>query len=180
MGLNRELFAVFFKTGIGTIGGGYAMVPMMQREIVERRGWLTEAEFLDILAVAQTTPGVFAVNMSSHIGQRLGGLLSAIVASVANILPSLIIILALAIGAHYLSGIEWVEYAFRGIRPVVVALIAAPALSMARSAGLSWRTIWIPLLAIGLIVGLKVSTVYVILGAGAWGLMRGLFNKARA
>lgn len=180
MSLNGELFAVFFKIGIGTIGGGYAMVPMMQREIVERRGWLTEAEFLDILAVSQTAPGVFAVNMSSHIGQRLGGLSSAIVASVANILPSLIIILVLAIGARYLSGIKWIEYALRGVRPVVVALIAAPAFSMARSAGLSWRTAWIPLVAIGLIVGLKVSTIYVILGAAACGLVFGLFNRAKA
>jgi len=91
-----QLFSIFFKIGITTIGGGYAMIPMMEHEIVKRTGWLTQEEFLDILAVAQATPGIFAVDMAGHIGHKLGGLRGAIIASVANVLPSFVIILILA------------------------------------------------------------------------------------
>ena len=76
-----QLFSIFFKIGITTIGGGYAMIPMMEHEIVKRTGWLTQEEFLDILAVAQATPGIFAVDMAGHIGHKLGGLRGAIIAS---------------------------------------------------------------------------------------------------
>ncbi len=153
------------------------MVPMMEHEVVERHQWLTKEEFLDILAVSQTAPGVFAVNMSSHIGHRLGGVRSAIVASIGNVLPSYLIILFIAIFFRLFEDNVWVEYAFKGIRPVVVALIAVPVFTMARSASLSWRTCWIPLLSASLIYLLGVSPVYVILGAGALGLVYGWLSR---
>lgn len=177
MGLNRQLFGVFFRIGVGTIGGGYAMVPMMEHEIVDKRGWLSKEEFLDILAVSQTAPGVFAVNMSSYIGHKLGGVPSAIVATVGNVLPSYMIILAIAIFFRVFKDNIWVEYAFMGLRPVVVALIAVPVFTMARSASLSWRTCWIPILAASLIYLLGVSPVYVILSAGLLGLAYGWFSR---
>lgn len=173
MGLNGRLFSVFFKIGIGTIGGGYAMIPMMEHEVVERHGWLTRQEFLDILAVAQAAPGVFAVNMSSHIGQRLGGVRSAVVAGVGSVLPSFLIILLVAMFFRLFRENRWVEYAFRGIRPVVVALIAAPVFTMARSAELSRYTLWIPIASAGLIYLLGVSPVCVVLGAGLAGYIYG-------
>ncbi|MDO4692317.1 MAG: chromate transporter [Porphyromonadaceae bacterium] len=173
MGLNRELFGIFFKIGIGTIGGGYAMIPMMERELVDRKGWISREEFMDIMAVAQTAPGVFAVNMSSHIGHKLGGLTSGIVATVGNILPSFLIILALAFGFRHFQGNVWVEYAFRAIRPVVVALIAAPVFTMARSAKLDRYTWWIPIASAGLIYLLGISPIYIILFAGLLGLTYG-------
>lgn len=180
MGLNRQLFGVFFRIGIGTIGGGYAMVPMMEHEVVERYQWLSKEEFLDILAVAQTAPGVFAVNMSSHIGHKLGGVRSAIVATVGNVLPSYLIILLMAMFFRVFKDNVWVEYAFKGIRPVVVALIAVPVFTMARSANLSWQTCWIPLLAASLIYLLGVSPVYVILVAGLLGLSYGWLSRRRS
>lgn len=178
MGLNTKLFTIFFKIGIGTIGGGYAMIPMMEHEIVEKNAWLSREDFLDILAVSQTAPGIFAANMSSHIGQKIGGLRSAIVATLGGVLPSFLIILLIALFFRAFKDIIWVEYAFRGIRPVVVALIAAPVFTMARSANISWQTVWIPLVSAGLIYILGVSPIYVVLGAALLGLVYGLvFDK---
>ena len=130
----RQLFSIFFKIGVTTIGGGYAMIPMMEREIVDKAGWLSKQEFLDILAVAQATPGIFAVDMAGHIGYKLGGVRMALLAAGANVLPSFVIILLLAAFFHEYKDIQLVEYAFRAIRPVVVAMIAAPVFSMARTA----------------------------------------------
>ena len=114
----RQLFSIFFKIGVTTIGGGYAMIPMMEREIVDKAGWLSKQEFLDILAVAQATPGIFAVDMAGHIGYKLGGVRMALLAAGANVLPSFVIILLLAAFFHEYKDIQLVEYAFRAIRPV--------------------------------------------------------------
>lgn len=177
MGLNTRLFSTFFRIGIGTIGGGYAMIPMMEYEVVTRHGWLEQSEFVDILAVAQTAPGVFAVNMSSLIGQRLGGLRSALVATVANILPSILVILSIAMFFRLFRENVWVEYAFRAVRPVVVSLIAAPVFTMARSARISWQTVWIPIVVAGLIWLFGVSPIYIVLAAGLLGLAYGWYTQ---
>ena len=156
------------------------MIPMMGHEIVKRTGWLTQEEFLDILAVAQATPGIFAVDMAGHIGHKLGGLRGAIIASVANVLPSFVIILILATVFQQFKELPLVQYAFRAIRPVVVALIAAPVFSMARSASLSRYTIWIPLVAAILIYFFDVSPVYIILIAGIAGWIYGYLQRRRS
>lgn len=147
------------------------MVPMIQHQIVEEKGWLSEEEFLDILAISQTAPGVFAVNMSQHIGQKIGGLRASILATLGVVLPSFIIILLLATIFRSFRDNRWVEYAFMGIRPVVVALIAAPVFSMAKSAKLSWQTLWIPVLVAGLIYLFDVSPVYALLAAALMGYL---------
>ena len=175
-----QLFRIFFKIGVTTIGGGYAMIPMMEHEIVKRTGWLTQEEFLDILAVAQATPGIFAVDMAGHIGHKLGGLRGALIASIANVLPSFVIILILATFFQQFKGLTLVQNAFRAIRPVVVALIAAPVFSMARSASLSRYTIWIPVLAAILIYFFDVSPVYIILIAGGAGWLYGYLLRRRS
>ena len=174
-----RLFGIFFRIGIGTIGGGYAMIPMMQHEIVQKEGWLSEGEFIDIMAVAQATPGVFAVNMAGHIGYKLGGLRVALLAALGNILPSFLIILLLAGIFRQFKEYKLVEYAFRGIRPVVVALIAAPVFTMARTAGLTRYTLWIPIVAAGLIYLLGVSPIYVILVAGLSGWLYGRISRSK-
>jgi hypothetical protein len=175
-----QLFRIFFKIGVTTIGGGYAMIPMMEHEIVKRTGWLTQEEFLDILAVAQATPGIFAVDMAGHIGHKLGGLRGALIASIANVLPSFVIILILATFFQQFKELTLVQNAFRAIRPVVVALIAAPVFSMARSASLSRYTIWIPVLAAILIYFFDVSPVYIILIAGGAGWLYGYILRRRS
>lgn len=170
---DARLFWVFFRIGIGTIGGGYAMVPMIEHKLVREYGWLTSEEFMDILAVSQTAPGIFAVNMSQHIGQRIGGLRSALIASLGVVLPSFIIILLLATLFRSARGNSYLEYIFVGIRPVVVALIAAPVFTMARSAGISLRTLWIPIASALSIYLLGVSPIYVLLIAGIAGYLWG-------
>ena len=109
-GINWQLFVTFLKIGGFTLGGGAAMVPMMQREIVDRNHWLTNEEFLDIYAVSQDTPGIFAVDMASHIGYKYGGLRAGISAALGVVTPSLVIILAIAIVFVYTFTMSWLGY----------------------------------------------------------------------
>lgn len=175
-----QVFRIFFKIGLTTIGGGYAMIPMMEYEIVQRMKWLSQEEFLDILAVSQATPGIFAVDMASHIGHKLGGVRTALLAALANILPSFVIILILAAFFHQFKDLALVANAFLAIRPVVVGLIAAPVFSMARSAKLTRYSWPIPVVSAALIYLLDVSPVYIILIAGLAGGLYGYFTRSKA
>lgn len=158
-----ELFITFFKVGTFTIGGGYAMIPLIQREVVERRRWLSEEEMLDVIALSQTMPGILAANIAALVGQRLRGTRGALLAVLGNILMPIIFILLIALFFRQFKDNPTVEHIFMGIRPAVVALIAAPVFTLARKAGVTLRTVWIPLVAAGLIWLFGVSPVIVIL-----------------
>lgn len=177
MSINRELFMTFLKIGGFTLGGGPAMVPMMEQEIVNHKHWLEKEEFLDILAVSQATPGIFAVDMASHIGYKLGGTRSGICAALGVVTPSLVIILLIAVIFSQFRDNTWVEAAFKGIRPGVVALLAVPVFSMAKSAKVNWSNCWIPILSTLLIWLCGVSPVYIILVAGIGGFLWGKWQK---
>lgn len=166
-----ELFYTFFKIGGFTIGGGYAMIPLMEQELVDRHAWLSREEFMDQLSVAQSMPGVFAVNMATSVGYRLRGVGGSIVSIAANIMLPVIVILLLALFFRSFRDNLVVVRIFMGIRPAVVALIAAPVFRMARTAGLSLKTIWIPLLAACLICIWGVSPVWVVLASILLGLL---------
>lgn len=166
-----KLFTTFFKIGLFTIGGGYAMIPLIERDVVERNKWLEREEFTDLLAVAQSVPGVFAVNMSVYIGYKLRGIAGSIVAAIGNILPSVLIILSIALFFSAFRENEIVSNIFKGMRPAVVALIAVPVFSVAKSAKLSLKNVWIPVIAALLIVVLGVSPVYVIIIAATAGIL---------
>lgn len=166
-----DIFWSFFKVGTFTIGGGYAMIPLMQREMVDRHRWLTDEEFLDWVAVSQAMPGVFAVNMAATVGNRLRGLKGSIVAIVGNIMMPILFILLLAIFFQSLRGNVIVERIFLGLRPAVVALIAAPVFNMAKSAHLSWSNCWIPVVCALAVYLLGVSPVLVILIAALGGYL---------
>ena len=168
-----QLFTTFAKIGSFTLGGGYAMVPVMQKEIVEKKGWLASDEFMDILAVSQATPGLFAMNMASHIGYKLKGTLGGIVGALAVALPSIIAILLIAMFFQAFKDNIYVEKIFMGIRPAVVALIAAPCFSMARTAKINRYNIWILVVAALLICAFGVSPIWVILAAGIGGFIYG-------
>ena len=168
-----QLFTTFAKIGSFTLGGGYAMVPVMQKEIVDKKGWLASDEFMDILAVSQATPGLFAMNMASHIGYKLKGTLGGIVGALAVALPSIIAILLIAMFFQAFKDNIYVEKFFMGIRPAVVALIAAPCFSMARTAKINRYNIWIPVVAALLICAFGVSPIWVILAAGIGGFIYG-------
>ena len=160
-----ELFITFFKIGTFTIGGGYAMIPLIQREVVERRRWLSDTEMLDVIALSQTMPGIMAANIAAVVGQKLRGIKGALLAVLGNILMPIIFILLIALFFRQFKDNPTVEHIFMGIRPAVVALIAAPVFTLARKAGVTLRTVWIPVVAAGLIWLLGVSPVLVILAA---------------
>lgn len=148
-----QLFFTFFKIGSFTFGGGWAMISIIKREIVEQHHWIDEEEFLDLLAVAQSMPGILAVNISTVIGDRLRGVRGSIAASLGTILPSFLIILAIAmfLTPDVIKNNEVIARIFKGIRPAVVALIIAPVITTARAAGITWRTVIIPIAVAGLI-----------------------------
>ena len=165
----RDLFYSFFKIGTFTIGGGYAMIPLMEDIIVDKRHWLDREEFMDILSVSQAMPGVFAVNMATNIGYKLKGVKGSVVAVVGNIIVPVAIILLLAMVFRQFRENQVVEAVFKGLRPAVVALIAAPVFKMAKTARISWQNCWIPILSALLIWLMGVSPVIVILVAAIGG-----------
>lgn len=173
--MNKKLFLTFMKIGGFTIGGGMAMVPIMEAEIVTKNKWLTKEEFLEILAVSQATPGIFAVDMASHIGYKVSGIKGAIISALGNILPSLVIILLIAFFFSAFKDNVWVEAIFKGIRPAVVALIALPVFSMAKSANITRKNIWIPIISTILIWALGVSPVWIIFCSGLGGYFYGKY-----
>lgn len=174
-----KLFSTFFKIGLFTFGGGYAMIPLIEREVVQRYRWITGTEFVDLLAIAQSAPGVFAVNISVFIGNKLRGTRGALSAALGCVLPSVIIILAIALFFRRFRHIEVVNNIFMGIRPVVVALIAVPVFNVAKSAKINWTTAWIPVLSALLIVAMGVSPIYIILFAGIAGIVWGKYKSNR-
>ena len=157
-----QIFAVFAKIGAFTIGGGYAMIPLIQAEM-ERRGWIPEEDLPDIVALSQSAPGVMAVNISIFAGHRLRGIKGSIAATLGSILPSFLAILAIAIFFTAFRDNPWVEKAFRGIRPVVISLIAVPMVNMARKSCRKWWAWALMLAALLLVALLNVSPVYIIL-----------------
>lgn len=157
------LFWTYLKIGTFTLGGGYAMLPLIQREVVDVKGWINEEEFLNMIALAQAAPGLIAVNSAIFIGWRVGGWRGVCGAVLGAVLPSFLIILAIAMLFSEWKELPAVEAAFKGIRPAVVALIAAPLVKMARSAKLGGWTILIPVAAALLIWLGHVNPVWVIL-----------------
>ena len=172
-----EMFLTFARIGLFTIGGGYAMIPLIEEQVVRRKAWVTAEELIDLIAVAQSCPGIFAVNISIFIGYRRRGTLGAFVCTLGTILPSFFIILAIALVFRQFRDNEIVERIFRGIRPAVVALIAAPVFRMAKSAKVNRYNIWIPVAAAFAIWLLGVSPIYVILLAGIGGYVYGQYIK---
>ena len=170
-------FTTFFRIGLFTIGGGYAMIPLIGAEVVDKHKWLGKEDFLDLLAVSQTVPGVFAINMSINIGYRLRKMGGAIACAVGTALPSFVIILLIALFFQQFEINAIVEAIFKGIRPAVVALIAAPCIRLARTAGITLSNVWIPLGAVMLIWIFKVSPVYIILTICVCGFIYARFIK---
>ena len=173
-----SLFYVFAKIGLFTLGGGYAMLPLMEQELVDKRGWLTRADFLDTVAVAQAAPGIMAINVAILVGYRRSRLRGSICAALGAALPSFIIILLMAVFFRNYQQNPVVNRIFKGVRPAVVALIAVPVFRLARAANIGWKTVWVPIGVACLVWLGHVSPVYVVLAAGIggylWAVKRGL------
>ena len=134
-----KLFTTFFKIGLFSFGGGFAMIPLIQREVIERHKWIDEKDFLDMLVLAQSTPGPIAVNTSVFVGYKVAGTVGAIVATLGTVLPSFMVILLLALFFAEVRENRFVDAAFRAMRPAVVALIVAPLIGLVK--GMRWYLI---------------------------------------
>ena len=157
-----KIFCVFAKIGAFTIGGGYAMIPLIQREM-SRRGWISDDDLPDIVALSQSAPGVMAVNISIFAGHKLRGLKGSIVATLGSILPSFLIILAIAMFFTAFKDNPWVVKAFQGIRPAVIALILVPMVNMARKSCKKWWAWLLAAVSLALVAFLAVSPIYIII-----------------
>lgn len=173
--MNFELFKTFSKIGAFTFGGGYAMIPMIEAEVVDKHHWISKEEFLDLIAVAQSCPGVFAINISTFIGFKLRRYTGAVVAAAGAALPSFLIILLIALFFHRFKDVPWVEAMFNGIRPAVVALIAVPTFNLAKTANITLANCWIPIVTALLIWLLGVNPILIIIVAALGGYLYGKF-----
>lgn len=153
MSVYWKLFTSFFKIGGFTFGGGWAMISLIEKEVVEKQGWLTKEDFLDNLAVAQSLPGILAVNISVAVGDKLKGMRGSVCAALGTIILPFLIILAIAIflTPELIKNNATLASIFRGIRPAVTALIVAPVFTSAKSARINIKTVWIPIVTAVLI-----------------------------
>lgn len=166
-----DLFWTFCKIGALTFGGGYAMLPLIQREVVENKKWSTEKEILDYYAVGQCTPGVIAVNTATFIGFKIKGIIGGIVATLGVVFPSLIIILIIASFLENFANLSIVQSAFAGIRVAVVALIITTVIKLLKSSVKDYLGIIIAILTFIVSAFLGLSPVYVVIAAGLAGFI---------
>ena len=172
-GIYGQLFMSFLRIGAFTFGGGWAMITLIEREVVDKKRWIPREEFLDLLAVAQSLPGILALNISVAVGDRLRGLHGSIAAAAGTVVPCFLIILSIAIflTPELIQSNKVLSAIFMGIRPAVVALIIAPVITSAKSAKIGWRTAWIPV-AVAMLIWSKIPYIsnpilYIIIGGVA-------------
>ncbi len=172
------IFGSFFKIGLFTFGGGYAMLPLIERELIDKRRWIESKEFLDLLTLAQSVPGPVAVNTSVFVGYRIRGLRGAAAALLGTVLPSFSIILLMAIFFADIRQYPLVDAAFKGMRPAVVALIIGPVISLARG---MHPILYAVIIAAALAIwGLGWSPIYVLIAAALLGIARELLIAKKA
>ena len=186
MNLHLDLFLTFAKVGVCTFGGGYAMLPILQRELVENRGWATEDQLADYYAVGQCTPGIIAVNTATFVGSAQAGISGGVTATLGLVFPSVVIILVIAAFLSNFMHLEWVTHAFNGVRAGVVALILQSVIKLFKNAVTDWptRIIYLVVLALscvgafcpapagvlGAVLGYVCSPVLLVVAAGVAGV----------
>ena len=166
----RTIFASFFKIGLFTFGGGYAMLPLIEQELIAKRGWIEHKEFLDLLTLA--------INTSVFVGYKMRGLKGAVAALLGSVLPSFVIILAIALMFADIRHNPVVDAAFKGMRPAVVALIVVPVFSLAR--GMHWSMFFVIAAAAFAVWYLGWSPIYILIAAAAIGISWTLFITKKA
>ncbi|SHI68193.1 chromate transporter [Parasporobacterium paucivorans] len=181
-----KLLIVFFQIGLFSIGGGYAMIPLIQEMVVKNSGWITMREFADLVAISQMTPGPIGINAATFAGLKAAGLLGGIVATIGCVLPSLIIVLILARLYRRYGNVRIIQGAFKGIRPVVVALIATAGLAIINIAVWHGETISMKTLDVGALAITvaafaamrfrRINIIWIMLGAGALGVLEYVFT----
>lgn len=159
----RQLLITFFKIGAFTFGGGYAMISLIENELVAKNRWLDTDTFTKYLSIAQMSPGILAVNISILMGNLFYGKKGAILCVVATCMPAFVLILLIAMFFVEFRQLEIVDKVFRGIRPVVVALIIMPVFSLCQKAKINFTTALIPIAVVVAVVGFDISPVYIII-----------------
>ncbi len=172
-----ELFSAFFTIGAMTFGGGYAMLPMLEREIVSKHKWATQEEILNYFAIGQCTPGVIAVNTATFVGYKTKGAVGGVVATLGVVAPSLVIITVIAMVLQNFMDIVWVQNAFAGIRVAVCALITASVIKLVKTNVKKYWHIALAVIAFVVVALLKLSPVYVVVGCA---VLSFIFGKKEA
>ena len=175
----RELFTTFFKIGAFTFGGGYAMIPLIRTEVVEKKQWIEEEDIVDMLAVAESTPGPLAINSATFVGYHKAGTKGAACATIGVMLPSFFIILLLSGVLRQFEQLKAVSYAFWGIRIGVLGLILHATVSMAKGCKKEWFSYIVVLSAFLAVTWLKVSSIWVLLLCGTAGIFVTTVSKKR-
>lgn len=165
-----DIFKTFFKIGAFTIGGGYAMIPIIQKEVVDNKKWMKNEEFLDAIAVTNSLPGPLAINSATFVGYKTAGVAGAAAAALGAVMPSFIIILIIAIFFSNFSNNAILDNIFAGVRPAVVALILYALVKLAKSAGITKINIAIGIISLALILFLNLHPIFVVILAGISGM----------
>lgn len=174
-----KLFATFFKIGAFTFGGGYAMIPLIQKEAVEKNGWVSDDDILEIIAIAESTPGPIAINSATFVGYRTCGVLGAMCATLGVVLPSFVIILAISYVLREFQQIKAVQYAFNGIRAGVLALLFKALWGMYKKSPKGWVSYVVMAGAFLTTAFAGINVLYVIIGCALFGLITSLLAQRR-
>lgn len=166
-----DIYKTFFKIGAFTIGGGYAMIPIIQKEVVDNKKWMKNDEFLDSIAVTNSLPGPLAINNATFVGYKTAGIKGAIAAALGAVTPSFLIILIIAALFSNFSSNSTLELIFAGVRPAVVALIVYALVKLAKSAGITAINMAIGLAALAAILFIKLHPIFVVILAGIAGML---------
>ncbi len=172
-----EMFFIFFKIGAFTFGGGFAMIPIIREEIVEKKGWIKEEEFLDAIIVSQSAPGPVAVNLSVYTGYKLLGVPGMIIAVIGTTLPSFLIILVVASHLYQYRNNEMLDRVFAGITPGIVGLVLAAVYKLKKNSGFGMDKVIMAIIAFIIIVFLNISPIYLILLAGISSILVNKYNE---
>ena len=175
-----KLFTTFFKIGAFTFGGGYAMIPLIQKEAVEKNGWVTDDDILEIIAIAESTPGPIAINSATFVGYRTAGVLGSAVATLGVVLPSFVLIYAISFVLRQFQELKAVQYAFQGIRAGVLALLCKALWNMFKKNRKNWVSYLIMAGAFVLTAVLDVSVFPVLIGCALFGLITARYMAGRA
>ena len=174
-----QLFSSFFRIGAFTFGGGIAMIPLIQQEAVENRHWISDDDILEVVAIAESTPGPIAINSATFIGYRVAGVLGSICATLGVVLPSFVIILALSFVLRQFQELEAVKYAFAGIRAGVLALLIKSLWTMYKKSPKGWPAYVVMAGAFILTAFFDVNVIFVIIGCAVFGLVTSFYWERR-
>lgn len=171
MSIFIRLFTTFFKIGAFSFGGGYAMLPLLEEAVIKTNSWMTPTEFIDIFAISEMTPGPIAINAATFVGYRVGGFFGALVATLAVVIPSFIVISLIFLSLNKFKNSPYIDWIFQGIRPMVLGLIGAAGVTVARTSLVDIKSLLIGLGLFYFVTFKKLSPIYGIIIAGILGII---------